>query len=115
MNSALPVLKSAGLIVLAWLIAYAAVKLGVHGVGISLLQVTACVICSAIAVRFHATFAIIALSIMGIAIAVEAAIHTTYGFDKVQGFPSHLALMLSVALGLVVGRFVLTARSAATA
>ena len=116
MNTVVVVLKSVGLILLAWLLAFTGVKLGIHGwLGIHVLQVAACVACSFIAMRFNAPLALAILSINGISIAVETAIHVTYGIDKLQGFPSHLAVILSVTLGLIVGRFLLTYRvSAAT-
>ena len=115
MNSLASVLKNSGLIVLAWLIVFAGIKLGIHGwLGIKVFEVAACVICALLAVRFNAPFGLAILSIMGVSMAVETAIHVVYGIDKVQGFPSHLAVILSVGLGLVLGRFVLTTRATAT-
>jgi hypothetical protein len=115
MNAVLSILKNVGLVILAWLIAFGGVKLGVHGwLGISLLQVGACVVCSVLAIHFNAPLGLAILSINGISIGVETLIHATYGIDKVQGFPSHLAVILSVTLGLLVGRFLLTARVTAT-
>jgi hypothetical protein len=96
-------------LVLAWGIAWSVVKLGARTwIAISSAQIAAVVVVSVLAVLVRARTALFVLCISGAAIAVETAVHITYGIDKVQGFPSHLSVMLASVVGILLGRTVLS-------
>lgn len=108
------VVRSAGLLVLFWIVAFALVQLTqrVFAVGQfgELAQLLAAIGVLFIARRMDAKPAIYVLIVVTAFSGAELLAHLVYGIDDVQGGPTHIAVFASAAIALLLGAL-LTRRS----
>ena len=113
----LATLTNAGILAVAWILPVLARRLGVPDwLPMSIVKIVVSVGLCYVALRLSARVALYVLSVAASFLIVETVVHSVYGIDKVQGFPSHMSIYAAVMLGLLVDRFLLAApRSEATA